>query len=100
MDKYVKVAEVIDWFFPANPLNENIRFDDLVVDLHFKIPKYDVVPVVHSSWGKTGLTRHKTVCAHCGEERPYKKIKNGYFLVWDSPFCPHCGAKMEEELPK
>lgn len=97
MDKYVKVAEVIDWFFPTNPLNENIRFADLVVDLHFKIPKYDVVPVVHSSWGKTGLTRNKTVCSHCGGERPYKKIKNGYFLVWDSPFCPHCGAMMGKE---
>lgn len=61
------------------------------------IPGVYVASVVHSSWGKTGLTRQKTICAQCGGERPYKKIKNGYFLVWDSPFCPHCGANMEED---
>lgn len=97
MDKYVKIAEVIALFYPIGMSSGNIPFEDLVAGLHCKVPKYEVTSVLHSAWGKTGLTRQKTICAKCGGERPYKKIKNGYFLVWDSPFCPHCGANMDKE---
>lgn len=50
-----------------------------------------------SSWGKYGDTRHKTRCKNCGSERPYRKTEQGFHLVWDSPYCPNCGAKMDKE---
>lgn len=59
------------------------------------IPAADVAPVVHGRWDKCGATRHKNHCTRCGSERPYRKIGRGYYLVWDSPYCPHCGAKMD-----
>lgn len=55
----------------------------------------DVAPVVHGRWDKCGATRHKNHCTRCGSERPYRKIGRGYYLVWDSPYCPLCGAKMD-----
>lgn len=63
---------------------------------HIKeLPAADVAPVVHGRWDKCGATRHKNHCTRCGSERPYRKIGRGYYLVWDSPYCPHCGAKMD-----
>ena len=59
------------------------------------IPAADVAPVVHGRWDKCGATRHKNHCTRCGSERPYRKIGRGYYLVWDSPYCPHCGAEMD-----
>lgn len=111
MDKYIKADDLIDRIYPVDPENDgsdgctivmqNLKLSSQEIEAILdEIPAADVVPVVHSSWGKTGLTRQKTICAKCGGERPYKKIKNGYFLVWDSPFCPHCGAKMEDEPTK
>lgn len=58
-------------------------------------PTADVAPVVHGRWEKCGNTKHKMYCKNCGGERLFKKIKNGYFLVVDSAYCPHCGAKMD-----
>lgn len=55
----------------------------------------DVAPVVHGRWDKCGATRHKTHCTRCGSERPYREIGRGYYLVWDSPYCPACGTKMD-----
>lgn len=62
-------------------------------------PAENVAPVEESSWGKFGKTRHKTVCRKCGKERPYRKTGDGYFLAWDAPYCPSCGAKIREVEP-
>jgi hypothetical protein len=63
MDKYIKVSDAIDWFSPYSHMDEEIPFDVLATDLQESVPVADVAPVVHSSWGKTGLTRQKTICA-------------------------------------
>lgn len=54
------------------------------------MPAADVAPVVHGRWIRypdCGVTK----CSNCGwsiEE------------CWDSDYCPHCGAKMDEKEDK
>ena len=59
----------------------------------------DVAPVVHAEWipiweeGETfeGFTEkfvESFQCSSCGN-----------YAVPDSPYCPHCGAKMDAEAP-
>lgn len=45
------------------------------------LPSADVAPVVHSRWIKTA---DGAECERCGREVVYQTI-----------FCPHCGAKMD-----
>ena len=45
-------------------------------------------------WG-CGKTRHNIVCQACGSPRPFMKKKNSGFLVWESNYCPNCGARMD-----
>ena len=58
-----------------------------------KIPAADVAPVVHGRWEMrpTGMAtdtgpEYKAYCTVCNE--PNKQ--------YQPPFCPHCGAKMDE----
>ena len=54
------------------------------------MPAADVAPVVHGRWIRypdCGVTK----CSNCGwsiEE------------CWDSDYCPHCGAQMDEKEDK
>lgn len=51
-------------------------------------PAADVAPVVHAKWIMKDVSGEiKAVCTHCG--KPNKQ--------YQPPYCPHCGAKMEEE---
>ena len=50
----------------------------------------DVAPVVHSRWIKTA---DGAECEKCGREAVYQIVNDH----WEyEPFCPHCGAKMDE----
>lgn len=44
----------------------------------------DVAPVVHARWNDAD---GKTWCSVCGKSNK----------AYRSPYCPHCGAKMEQE---
>ena len=54
------------------------------------MPAADVAPVIHAHWIRypdCGVTK----CSNCGwsiEE------------CWDSDYCPHCGAQMDEKEDK
>ena len=54
------------------------------------MPPADVAPVIHAHWIRypdCGVTK----CSNCGwsiEE------------CWDSDYCPHCGAQMDEKEDK
>lgn len=51
-------------------------------------PAVDVTPVVHAKWIMKDVSGEiKAVCTHCG--KPNKQ--------YQPPYCPHCGAKMDEE---
>lgn len=67
--------------------------EDLVVSIMMTIheqPTVDAVPVVHGKWidetfKPWGLVHHPFKCNLCGDHAEF-----------DSPYCPNCGAKMDE----
>ena len=61
-----------------------IHFQEFIVD---EIPSADVSPVRHGRWEEQS-DRDELVCSYCN---------GGYTLYDETPYCPHCGAKMDEE---
>lgn len=47
----------------------------------------DVAPVVHARWIEDDYAYAR--CDHCGYEMDYPEYK--------TPYCPQCGARMEED---
>lgn len=56
-----------------------------------KNPKADIEEVKHGEW-KQGVPY---VCSICGKSAPEEKNTDERYSCWTSPFCPHCGAKMD-----
>ena len=54
-------------------------------------PTADVVEVKHGYW-KQGVPY---VCSVCGHSAPDETNTNEMYSCWVSPYCPHCGAKMD-----
>ena len=64
------------------------HFQEFIVD---EIPTADVVPVRHGYWVKE--KRDVLIHWHCSA------CKECYFLEEpNAEYCPHCGAKMDEEV--
>lgn len=53
-------------------------------------PTADVVEAKHGEW-KQGVPY---VCSICGKPAPDEKNTSERYSCWISPYCPHCGAKM------
>ena len=53
-------------------------------------PAADVAPVVHGRWecGKP--------CPVCGRDR-FEGLDADIWADWEPPYCPNCGAKMDED---
>lgn len=56
-------------------------------------PTADVAEVKHGEW-KQGVPY---VCSICGKPAPDEKNTDERYSCWSSPYCPHCGAKMDGE---
>lgn len=74
--------------FDMQELYLPVHFQEFIVD---EIPTSDVAPVRHGYWVKEKrdvlLHWHCSVCKEC------------YFLEEpNAEYCPHCGAKMDEEV--
>ena len=75
--------------------DETQKFDSLVVDVADikNVPTVEAEPVKHGKWmwKRFFITKHctipKVVCSVCN-------ITNKQYT---SPYCPHCGAKMDLE---
>lgn len=69
----------------------NLWYGDVIAipaDELLRLPDADVAPVVHAKWIMKDVSGEiKAVCTHCG--KPNKQ--------YQPPYCPHCGAKMDEE---
>ena len=88
MTEYIKreyaVDAVADVYYNTPDINLSCeKFEAAIL----KIQAADVASVIHAHWIKypdCGVTK----CSNCGwsiEE------------CWDSDYCPHCGAKMDEK---
>lgn len=68
-----------------------------------KIPAADVAPVIYGRW--INITRFNdgeriiATCSRCKNRGGIRTIRIE-FGIWeiDSPYCPNCGAKMQEQI--
>ena len=54
-------------------------------------PAADVVPVRHGRW------KCNKPCPVCGGDR-FDGLDADIWADWEPPYCPNCGAKMDEEV--
>ena len=66
------------------------HIDDMLGEIE-DAPTADVAEVVHGEW-KQGVPY---VCSICGKPAPDEKNTSERYSCWASPYCPHCGAKMD-----
>ena len=92
MAEYVTKEQVIDWFIPYGHLDKPITFETLVSDLRC-MKAADVLPVRHGRWIEkqekdtfAGYL-YSYECSECGRVKQRKE-----------PYCPNCGARMDEEV--
>ena len=90
---FINKLEVINGCVDCNEKCRDCGVNDIKGMLR-SIPAADVAPVVHAHWemkpvDTTPGTYHlkKAFCSNCG--KPNKQYR--------PPYCPHCGAKMDEE---
>lgn len=57
-------------------------------------PAVKTKPVVRARWLKCPGGFAHFICSACGGSSGYCDVDG---LVWESPFCPNCGAHMVEE---
>lgn len=61
-------------------------------------PTADVAPVRHAGWVPNSINTH-VKCSACGEPATLvTDDENFEYCEWYSPYCPHCGAKMDLEV--
>lgn len=89
MDRYIDKDKIfyrerMTTFYDSKPIVEKIAFQQ---DIE-KIPVEEVTTIIHAHWIER--RRNYMVCSNCGK---YK----GDWRTESFVYCPHCGAKMDEE---
>lgn len=95
MAKYINLEELMKFPIRQNHYdkehgNEHFIYGiETVLEYAENLPAADVTPVMHGRWecGKP--------CPICGKDR-FKGIDADIWADWEPPYCPNCGAKMEE----
>ena len=97
MAEYIDKSAVIAKIDGFVKINESYGFPVDIFDMEMlkkrieQIPAADVAPVVHGRWVYHNFD---TICSVCR--------KSAIFDEWEqqaeTEFCPHCGAKMGEEV--
>ena len=85
-------ADKMKNFFKGN--NEAVKFFHTLIDAQ---PTIDVAPVVHAHWivkGDDDMDNEMYHCSKCGEEQFF----DNYYEQEKFPYCPMCGAKMDERV--
>ena len=85
MMRLIDANELGSHKFPLTPLRYHAGWNDAIDAVIENAPTIDAVPVVHGRWlvdGATGIN----FCSECNTDA----VEAG------TPFCPECGAKMED----
>jgi len=62
---------------------------------HFihELPTIDAEPVRHARWDEGSIQGYPhVICSNCKKEAIFR---NAYEYYAKTPYCPHCGAKMD-----
>ena len=92
MDEYIKKEAAITALL--NDAQEQVGYSrEDAADCIFWLDTADVAPVRHGRWecGKP--------CPFCGGDR-FEGLDADIWADWEPPYCPNCGAKMDEEDKK
>lgn len=65
--------------------------DDALLQIEDE-PAADVAPVVHGEWIHNTKREYDYICSVCRGDAPEDRYRNNAILT---PYCPHCGAKMD-----
>lgn len=102
MPKYIELEKAIDLFYPVDPENDgsdggttilkssnytSAEIESMLSDL----PVVDVVSVVRGKWEPGNH-----ICPVCGNDK-FKGLDADIWADWKPPFCPNCGATMNQE---
>lgn len=94
MTRYIDADKFHEWVYPN--WSYCAQNDDDFHNAIDKQPTADVVPVIHAHWieSKT-FEEHRIMlmCSHCTSVYDIDKPKKIMYR-----YCPHCGAKMDEEV--
>ena len=91
MDEYIKKADVLQ-VIERNAM-WNRSFYALHDDIEDMTAAY-IVPVRHGRWEMRGGKRY---CTSCGERACVTRDSEDFWYTIGTPYCPNCGAKMDEE---
>lgn len=97
MPEYIERQAVIDLLKGAGEESGSPVVDiELMIEaVQDDISAADVAPIIHAKWemrrvyvnGCEGSGEEKAFCSHCNKSNKQ----------YTPPYCPHCGAKMDEE---
>lgn len=99
MAEYIEreaISQKIRKYYYKNPPNSSYGegFDrglDRAQREILNAPAADVVPVRHGRWEPGN-----PICPVCGGDK-FKDLDADIWADWEPPYCPNCGAKMEQE---
>ena len=97
MAKYINLEELMqfpirrDHYDKKHGSKDFIYGIETVLEYAENLPAADVAPIRHGRWecGKP--------CPVCGEDR-FKGLDADIWADWEPPYCPNCGAKLDEEV--
>lgn len=73
-------------------------FNSLMREQHTAQIDSELVPVRHGHWTPHPATENREwdVCSSCGIGCKRREYGDGWETQYNYPFCPNCGAKMDE----
>lgn len=97
MTDYIKREDALDIVADNNVHGEiTLNRYDKIIDGIYDIPSADVAPVRRGRWVPlTDCSNDGIYCSAC-----HKKVYRAEYsntMKMHSPYCPNCGAKMDEE---
>ena len=97
MVKYIKLEDLmkfpirLDHYDKEHGSKDFVYGIETVLEYAENLPAADVAPVQHGHW------ECQKPCPVCGENR-FKGLDADIWADWEPPYCPNCGAIMDEEV--